>query len=560
MRSTLEQYFTDRDDLRSFYSLRRSTVRTDRLAQFDDKTLAGLTALDYGSLSVEERIDYHLLRTELEFQAAERELLRTQMAEAASELPFRTKVFELEQARWAVEELDPQAAAGVLEAIAKEAQETLDALKGSPDEDADADAEDDEAGEAEAPVDAPRAVRLAKWSVESRNTLRDWYRHYAKFMPEFAWWCKAPYDEAYENLTKLSKYQREELGGLKGEDDDPLVGTPIGREALKMHLAHEWLAYTPDELIEIGNRQLAWCENELRKAAAQLGHEGDWKAALEQVKGLHVAPGEQDSLVARQAREAIAWLKDNDLVTIPALCEETWRVKMIDEQVQRTLPFAAYGGQKMLVAYPTSAMEHESKLMSMRGNNIHFTRCVTPHELIPGHHLQGFMAQRYRTHRRPFRTPFLVEGWALYWEMVEFDGEWPRGPEDRIGMLFWRMHRAARIVVSLKYHLGEMQPDEMIDFLVERVGHERDNATSEVRRYVGPNYSPLYQCGYMIGGLQLRALGQELMDSGRMTAHEYHDAILRENSIPVELIRAALTSTELEREARASWKPALGER
>ena len=31
--------------------------------------------------------------------------------------------------------------------------------------------------------------------------------------------------------------------------------------------------------------------------------------------------------------------------------------------------------------------------MAMRGNNVHFTRIVTPHELIPGHHLQGFAAE-----------------------------------------------------------------------------------------------------------------------------------------------------------------------
>ena len=244
-------------------------------------------------------------------------------------------------------------------------------------------------------------------------------------------------------------------------------------------------------------------------------------------------------------------------MTIPALCEETWRVRMIDERTQRVLPFAAYGGQSMQVAFPTSVMDFESKQMSMRGNNRHFTRCVTPHELIPGHHLQGFMAERYGTWRRSFRTPFLVEGWALYWEMVEYDLDWAQGPEDRIGMLFWRMHRAARIIVSLKFHLGQMQPEEMIDFLVERVGHERDNATSEVRRYIGPDYSALYQCGYMIGGLQLRALAKEVVGPGKRSPREYHDAILRENSIPIELIRASILGQELGEEARASWKPAL---
>src|SRR5690606_41428542 len=51
------------------------------------------------------------------------------------------------------------------------------------------------------------------------------------------------------------------------------------------------------------------------------------------------------------------------------------------------------------------------------------------HELIPGHHLQGFMTRRYNDHRSIFNTPFWGEGWALYWELVLWDQGFPRGPE-----------------------------------------------------------------------------------------------------------------------------------
>ena len=227
---------------------------------------------------------------------------------------------------------------------------------------------------------------------------------------------------------------------------------------------------------------------------------------------------------------------------------------MISERGQRTLPFASYGGQRMNVAYATQDMDHDRKLMSMRGNNIHFTRIVTPHELIPGHHLQAFMTARHNTHRRSFRTPFSVEGWALYWEMLLWDLGYARGPEDRIGMLFWRMHRGARIIVSLKFHLGQMSPPEMIDFLVDRVGHEREPATSEVRRYIGGGYGPLYQCAYMIGGLQLRALHAEVVGAGRMTNREFHDAVLKLGAIPGEMVRASLVDVPLKPDYAPQWK------
>ena len=71
-------------------------------------------------------------------------------------------------------------------------------------------------------------------------------------------------------------------------------------------------------------------------------------------------------------------------------------------------------------------------------------------------------------------------------------------------MLFWRMHRCARIIFSLGFHLGTMTPRECIDLLVNQVGHERDNATAEVRRSFTGSYGPLYQAAYLLGGMQLR--------------------------------------------------------
>jgi uncharacterized protein (DUF885 family) len=199
-------------------------------------------------------------------------------------------------------------------------------------------------------------------------------------------------------------------------------------------------------------------------------------------------------------------------------------------------------------------MTHADKLMSMRGNNIHFARATVQHELIPGHHLQGFMTERYNSHRGVFSTPFWGEGWALYWEMLLWDLDFPQTPENRMGMLFWRSHRCARIIFSLGFHLGTMTPQECVDFLVDRVGHERANAEAEVRRSFEGSYSPLYQAAYMLGGLQFRALSEELVGSGQMTNREFHDAILKLNRIPVEMVRATLLGQDLPEDFSAGWR------
>ena len=228
-------------------------------------------------------------------------------------------------------------------------------------------------------------------------------------------------------------------------------------------------------------------------------------------------------------------------------------MEMMTPERQLVAPFFL-GGETILVSYPTDGMTHEQKLMSMRGNNPHFARAVTHHELIPGHHLQGFMSQRYRPYRGNFRTPFNTEGWALYWEFLLWDRGFNKTPEDKIGALFWRSHRAARIIFSLNFHLGNWTPEQCVDLLVDKVGHERDNALAEVRRSFSGDYGPLYQMAYMMGGLQFHQLHRDLVDTRKMTDRQFHDAILKEGPIPVEMVRAILTKQKLTRDFATNWR------
>jgi uncharacterized protein (DUF885 family) len=291
----------------------------------------------------------------------------------------------------------------------------------------------------------------------------------------------------------------------------------------------------------------------MKKASREMGFGDDWKKALEAVKQKYVEPGKQPELIRAQAMEAIEYVEKNELVTVPKLARESWRMEMMSPERQLQSPFFL-GGETILVSYPTSTMTHEQKMMSMRGNNPHFAHAVTHHELIPGHHLQGYMNRRYRDYRGPFRTPFWTEGWALYWEFLLWDMGFNKTPEDRVGALFWRMHRCARIIFSLSFHLENMSPQEAVDFLVERVGHERDNAAAEVRRSFAGDYGPLYQIAYMMGGLQFYSLHREFVGGKKMTNREFHDRILKEGSIPVEMVRAILTKQKLTRDHKPSWR------
>jgi hypothetical protein len=75
-----------------------------------------------------------------------------------------------------------------------------------------------------------------------------------------------------------------------------------------------------------------------------------------------------------------------------------------------------------------------------------------------------------------------------------------------------------------------------------------------VRRSFDGSYGPLYQIAYLIGGLQQYSLHHDLVDSGKMTNRQFNDALLRENRIPIEMIRAIMTKQKLTRDFKSNWK------
>jgi uncharacterized protein (DUF885 family) len=337
------------------------------------------------------------------------------------------------------------------------------------------------------------------------------------------------------------------------KDASGIAGNPIGREALLAELAAEMIGYTPEELLAIADKEFAWCDAEMKKATRDMGLGEDWRAAVEKVKTMHAEPGKQPAVIRDLAWEAIRYLDRHDLVTVPDIARDTWRMEMMTPQRQLVNPFFT-GGETISVSFPTNTMAYEDRLQSMRGNNTHFSRATVHHELIPGHHLQGFMSARFNTHRRQFGTPFWTEGWALYWELLLYERGFPKTAEDRVGFLFWRMHRCARIHFSLNYHLGKWTPQECIDYLVKRVGHEPANATAEVRRSLVGNYGPLYQAGYLLGGMQIFQLHREMVESGKMTNRQFHDAVLQANNMPIEMVRALVSNQRLSRDFTPHWK------
>ncbi|HCZ34573.1 MAG TPA: DUF885 domain-containing protein [Cytophagales bacterium] len=530
------QYEADRGSLERFYFVQGTQERRDRLIQFYKDYLTRLQQLPFESFSTGGKVDYIMMKRIFENEQgllAQEEKEATQVSKLTA---YANPVYEIEKKRRRGLHLKSDEVAQQLNDIKKSVQGAMQKLPQEPN------------------VTAALANRAASIIGGQQAALKSVYDFYDGYDPQFTWWVKRPYQQLDSVLTKYANALKAKIDPATRPKDDGsgIIGNPIGREELLRLLQLDMIPYSPEELVNIANKEFAWCDTELLKASREMGFGDNWKAAQEKVKQAYVPEGYQPEAMLKLYDESIAFLKKNDLLTIPPIAEETWRMRMMPPRQQLISPFFL-GGEVLQIAYPTDVMDHEAKLMSMRGNNPHFSRATVHHELIAGHHLQGFMNNRHKTYRH-YRTPFWTEGWALYWELVLWDMNFPRGPEDKIGMLFWRMHRCARIIFSLNYHLGKWTPQQCIDFLVDRVGFERANAEAEVRRSFTANYGPLYQLAYMTGGFQFYALKKELVDSGKMTYKQFHDAVLRENSMPVEMVRAILTNQPLTRDFKTSWK------
>lgn len=532
------RYQADKGSITRFYFVVNSPERRQQLQKLDSDYLRQLEQTDFNTLPVGSRVDYIMFRKKLQEQLYQSQEEEAQYKRLNTWFPFADKIYAIEKIRRrGTEQNAQQLAAGFHDMAIEVAKKTKELRKQNT-------------------LDINLILRgegIVKGLQQALQSINTFYNGYD---PQYTWWTAAPGEELDSALSLYARSWKvaEKTAPGSKEDSSDIVGFPIGRDELIRQLQNELIPYTPEELIAIANKEFAWCDAEMLKASREMGFGDDWKKALEKVKNTYVPAGKQPEAIMDLYNQSIEFLKKNDLVTIPPVAEETWRMIMMTPERQRVNPFFT-GGEVLSISYPTDDMGEDDKLMSMRGNNPHFSRATVHHELIAGHHLQMFMCDRHKSYRH-FNTPFWIEGWALYWEMLLWDLHFPRSPEDRVGMLFWRMHRCARIIFSLNFHLGKWTPQQCIDFLVDRVGHERANAEGEVRRSFVPGlgYSPLYQLAYMIGGLQFYALKKELVDSGKMSIKQYHDAVLKENQLPVEMIRAILTNQQLSKDFKTSWR------
>jgi len=513
-----------------------SPEQMDRLLLLDQEYEKKMKQFDYKKLNTNGQVDYILLNRKIKKNIEDLKSNQSAYNRVKNYLPFADSILEFEKKRRRGGAVDAKEVATTFEKASAQVDQEIKKLEGVKS------------------IPSADVEYLENIIASLKLRLESSFDFYNGYEPMFTWWVPKSHDRLQEKLKEYKELIAAKTDLKPFDDGSNIAGKRVGKDVLNKMLKDEMISYNADELLKIADKEWQWCVAELLKASKEMGFGEDWKKAQEKVKNSYVPEGKQPELINELYDKAMNFINEKQLIDIPPLADETWGMIMMTPERQLVNPFFT-GGREISISYPTNTMTYDQKMMSMRGNNPHFSLGTVQHELIPGHHLQYFMNRRHKPYREQnFNTPFWTEGWTLYWELLLYRMGFPKTPEERIGMLFWRMHRCARITFSIKFHIGEWTPQQCIDYLVDQVGHEPANAHGEVKRSFEGSYDPLYQLAYMIGGLQLLSISDEMVGSGKMTYKEFHDRVIKENYMPMEMLRAILTNQNLDPDHQSSWK------
>jgi hypothetical protein len=280
--NTIQAFAADLADIQKFLSISFSPTRSEKVKSFLESALASLPkGFNFDHLRQNEQVDYLLLQSHI------KRLLHQVKAEAkkyrdAKDLGlfggWVDVCIQFIERRHAVSRQSGRE----IGASFQSAEHGIDRLVGLLD--------------SEDIFKNGKQRFILFWTIarfeELKRALEEAVGFYRGYDPVITWWIEKPWEALEARLTDLTAALRK-LTGIDGSSSaDDIVGDPIGRDALLEELEAEWIAYTPEKLIQIAEEEFGWCEREMKKASKTLGFDSP-SDALEHVKNTFVEPGEQ---------------------------------------------------------------------------------------------------------------------------------------------------------------------------------------------------------------------------------------------------------------------------
>lgn len=160
------------------------------------------------------------------------------------------------------------------------------------------------------------------------------------------------------------------------------------------------------------------------------------------------------------------------------------------------------------------------------------------HEGVPGHHMQGTIAQELPT-LPPFRQQAYYiaygEGWGLYSERLGEEVGYYQDPYSMYGHLQADLLRAIRLVVDTGLHYKHWTRQQVVDYFHANSGIDEPEVQSETDRYIA---WPGQALGYKIGQLKIIELRERAKKElgGKFDIRSFHDTVLNGGALPLDLL------------------------
>jgi uncharacterized protein (DUF885 family) len=299
---------------------------------------------------------------------------------------------------------------------------------------------------------------------------------------------------------------------------------------------------SPDEVFEIGQKEVARIALEIQKVKAELGYENKSKQAF---------------FEALKTNPEFYYTDKNDLLEGFRAILKNMDAKL--PQLFNTLPktpydlkeIEAYRAVAAPAAYYYNAPADGSRpgyfyvnTFQLDARPKYTMTALALHEAVPGHHLQIALAKELENvpwFRNQMSVTAFVEGWGLYAEYLGYETDMYKDPLQKLGALTFEMWRACRLVVDVGMHYKGWTREAGIEFLKANVPIGDTDIISEIDRYIA---WPGQAVAYKIGELQLKALRNKAQDSlgDKFDIKKFHDELLKNGALPMNILEKKINT------------------
>ena len=296
---------------------------------------------------------------------------------------------------------------------------------------------------------------------------------------------------------------------------------------------HTTTNLTPDEIHNIGLKEVKRIRNEMEQIINNLQWDGDFKSFLNYL------------------RTSPRFYYDNPDDLLNAYLIMAKSIDPLLPKIFKVFPRAPYGVIQIpaesapftTTAYYNSPAKGRpgyfyANLYKPESRPKYEIPVLTVHEAVPGHHFQISIAQELEnvpTFRKYQSFTAFVEGWGLYSEELgEFMNLYD-DPYDKFGQLTYDMWRAIRLVVDTGMHYKDWSRQDAIDLFIENTAKSRLDIENEVDRYIA---WPGQALAYKIGQLKILELRNkaELELGDKYDIKDFHHEVLKRGSLPLDIL------------------------